>query len=155
MSTTLREQILAEIKTRLDTGSSGITGLNVDRDRQPMLEGTELPHINITPKSEEAAPVNGQRSAITVHHFEVMFEVRVLATAAFSSIIEPVLSWIAKALQPETAGRVDFALGGLVDHIAPGKTEWKADDGSGAFAMAQRTYTFTYQTKTSNEEASS
>jgi len=126
MADSIRERILAEIKTRL-TATTGVSG-RVFRSRIEAVQRNEMPAIIVFPMGE--APEQRTSSCKVDKRLTVNVMVLVHADVP-DQAADGILQDAHKRIIPTTAGALDFTLGGLAIDIEEAGTDFRmaATDG--------------------------
>ncbi|MGH9208203.1 MAG: hypothetical protein ACRD59_03290 [Candidatus Acidiferrales bacterium] len=143
MSTSIREQIMVALVAAL-SGSSGISGLTIHRERTRPIETDSLPAIMIYADDDVPKPLAQQnyRAPLTERQFSLALECRAQGSGSVSpdEALDPVLVWALKAIG------VDETFGGLASGVEEGRTVWSSREGDVPVASAKLSITIKYRT---------
>lgn len=144
MASSIREQIAAALVAALSTGTSGITGLTIHRERTRPIETDSLPAILVYFQDDAPHPFDKQkfRSPYAERDVTVALECRAQGSQslAVDQALDPVLVWAV------TGGFADETFGGLALGAEEGRTEWKSREADLPVAAATLHFTIYYRT---------
>jgi len=140
----IREQIMVLLVAALNSGSSGITGLTVHRERTRPIEIDSLPAILIYADDDVPKPLGGQNYAapLTERQFSLALECRAQGSSSVSpdEALDPVLMWAAKTVL------ANERFGDLASGAEEGRTVWNSREGDVPVASAKLSFTIKYRT---------
>jgi hypothetical protein len=148
---TIRETILDAILSFLNTGTPG----GVPQAKRSFLytiDSAQLPSITFYAEKEDATVQHAENmAAITLRVLTVVVECRAQgdATNRPDEILDPLLSWVVKAL----SGRRATDSTGPYHLIFEDSTEWDYEQADHAYAMATVRIGVQYQSKVNDPEA--
>jgi hypothetical protein len=128
----------------LNSGTSGITGLTVHRERTRPIEIDSLPAILIYADDDVPKPLAQQVYAapLTERQFSLALECRAQGSSIVSpdGALDPVLVWAAKTVL------TNERFGGLASGVEEGRTMWSSREGDVPVASAKLSLTIRYRT---------